>query len=159
MKPRMQRIPARCSTFLLLALIVGCEDGAGEVRTPGNIAGEYVVTKVNGKPLPATLKDPISRSSETVVRFVYTLRENGIYSVSGETRHTPAGGKPKLSELSWDGTYKLRGPKGDSVLFFFESNTEDVIQRGVLEGRHMTVQFIEPEEAHPGMKFTLQRAD
>ena len=134
-KPRMQRIPICYPAFLFLALLVGCED---EVRTPGSITGEYVTARANGEPLPMTIRD--STSVIKMVRYIVTLREDGTFSTIADGRITVPGGKPEPDQISQEGRFELRGPKGDSILLTTQHQAGDP-RRGVLKGEHMTVEI------------------
>ena len=129
--------------FFALVPLAGCGD---EIRTPKNVAGEYVITEVEGKPLPATElvmgKDEDCKIK--LVRVVFTLREDGTYSRTYESGEACAEkGKeppePTGTELvTMTGRFELRGPKGDSILFLNDV-WEGFNKRAFINGKHMTM--------------------
>ena len=149
----MQRIPLCYRRFAFLALLVGCADG---VQTPVNVAGEYVTVRANGEPLPMTIRD--STSAIEMVRYVITLREDGTFSTIADGRITVPGDKTQPDQISQDGRFELRGPKGDSILLITRHQAGDP-HRGVLKGERMTLEIAKPGAQSPGLILTLRRAD
>ena len=152
-KPRMPRIPICYPTLVFIALLVGCDD---EVRTHANVAGEYVTVRANGEPLPMTIRD--STSAIEMVRYVVTLREDGTFSTIADGRVTVPGGKREPDQISEEGRFELRGPKGDSILLNSRQKAGDP-RRGVIKGERMTVEIAKPEGESPGLILTLRRTD
>jgi hypothetical protein len=66
--------------------LMACGDAAPRVRTPSNVAGEYVLMERDGKRLPHTLhlSDPRETCDITLIRDVLVLRPDGEYTGESE---------------------------------------------------------------------------
>lgn len=111
-----RRVLVACAALLVLG---GCE--RAPVRTPANLAGEWVQLDVNGNPLPARREDRYQgRMCVTeVIRSVMALHADGTFTNTGESsRWCGMEGEPvvpRLEPFTITGTYTLHGPRGDTI--------------------------------------------
>lgn len=144
MRPPRLIVPA-------LAIVLGClACGVGEprVRTAATLAGDWVMTEREGKPLPNTTRFPLNRRMCTshLIRNVVTLRADGTFAEQGESRAWCDGDPPPDS--SWvfhsGGRFELRGPRGDTIVFADTAAPAGETQRGVFSGNAMNLSRFVP---------------
>jgi hypothetical protein len=143
--PRLQPIFLPPAAVASLAVLCACGDAARPgVRTAANVAGEYVLTHRDGKPLPHTMRFTRDGRACTsiLVREVLTLRADGTwvdeYESRGSCGDTPP---PDTTSIVYTaGRFELRGLRGDSITL---TDTVQVgeSQTGVVAGDEVRTEF------------------
>jgi hypothetical protein len=124
--------------------LIACEDAAPRVRTPSNVAGEYVLAERNGQRLPHVLRvsDPRETCDVRLIREVLVLQADGEYEgeYEGSTR-CDGQVRPESTYVDrYYGTFRLHGARGDTIVLV-ERGDSGVRQRGVLKGDEMRVNY------------------
>jgi hypothetical protein len=154
-------LKVRIAAAVSLCAVSACRDGGPRVRTPSNVAGEYVLLERDGQRLPHTMRlsEPRDTCDMTLIRDVLVLRADGEYSGEFEAR-VRCDGQPRPDSTRVDrysGTFGLHGPRGDTIVLAERGLEDRARQRGVLKGEEMRVEFKILTEPGRTMRFRYVR--
>jgi hypothetical protein len=156
------RRPHLAASALAALLACGACGGEPRVRTAATVAGDWVMTEREGKPLPNTTRYPLADRSCTsvLIRNVITLRANGSYAEVTEARHWCDGLTPPdtSSIVHSGGRWELRGARGDTINLVDPETIDVERQKGVFSGDEMHLErtVLSP---HRIVRYRYTRAD
>ncbi|HEX8316900.1 hypothetical protein [Longimicrobium sp.] len=153
----------RIAAAASLCALTACQGSAPRVRTPSNVAGEYVLVERDGKRLPHTMRlsEPGKRCDMTLIRDVLVLRPDGEFEGEFES-YVRCEGQPRPDSTdarSYNGTFRLHGAHGDTVVLVERGLESRARQRGVLKGDELRVEFEVLTEPRRTMRFRYVRQD